>query len=57
MTEPAALSLDERYSRFAFAVVTGLVCLGLAVMYSRMLRAAAEVEWLEQIPVLDDDPR
>jgi len=49
-------TLDERYLRFSLAVLTALAVLGVAVLYSRGVRAAAEVEWLEQIPVLDAEP-
>lgn len=53
MSEP---SMEERYARFALVVLTGLATLGLAVLYSRSLRAIAEIELLEQIPVLDEEP-
>lgn len=53
MTEP---SLEERYLRFALLAVTGLALLGLALLYSRSLAALAEIEMLEQIPVLDEEP-
>lgn len=49
-------TLDERYLRFTLTLLTGLAVLGLALLYSRVARAAAEVEWLEQIPVLDVEP-
>lgn len=55
MTEPE-LTLDDRYLRFSLAVLTALAAVGLAILYSHGARAAAEVEWLEQIPVLDVDP-
>jgi hypothetical protein len=54
MTEP--LTLEERYVRVVLVVVTGLLALGVAVLYSRSLQAVAEIEMLERIPVLDEEP-
>lgn len=49
-------TLDERYLGFTLVVLGALTAFGLAVLYGRGLRAAAEVEYLESIPVLDVDP-
>lgn len=54
MTETS--SLEQRYASWVLVVLTGIATLGLAVLYSRGLQAAAEVEWLDSIPVLAEEP-
>lgn len=56
MSDEVELSLDDRYLRFALVLVTALITLGLAILYGRSLEVAAEIEMLEAIPVLDEDP-
>jgi hypothetical protein len=50
------VTLEARYTSWALLVVTGLAVVGLALLYSRSQRVAAEIEWLERIPVLDAEP-
>lgn len=50
------MTLEDRYTGWALLVVTGLAVVAIALLYSRGQRAAAEIEWLERIPVLDAEP-
>lgn len=53
MTEP---TLEERYASFTLAVLTGIALVILAGLYSRSQRVAAEIDYLESIPVMDVEP-
>lgn len=58
MTEPD-LTLDDRYLRFAVAILTALAVVAVAGLYSRAEQAwarAVEIAELEAIPVLDAEP-
>ena len=48
---------EGAYTRAALLFLATAALLGLAYAYSRKLYVAElEVAWLEQIPVLDEDP-